>query len=81
MSHDIYLVWGGVDKPKQPTVVVRFQITDRFDIRQIAVIVQIRNRLIILIHFITIAENDGIPIVIQLPVNMVYFEVGVFVNI
>jgi hypothetical protein len=81
VSHDIYLVWGGVDKPKQPTVVVRFQITDRFDIRQIAVIVQIRNRLIILIHFIPIAENDGIPIVIQLPVNMVYFEVGVFVNI
>ena len=81
MSHNVDLIRGRSDEPQQTSVVVRLQITDGFDVRQVAVIVQVGNSFVILVQFVAIAEDDGIFIVSQLAVNMVDFEIRLCGNI
>ena len=81
MSHDINLERCGVDVREQSAVVVRLQIADGFDVLQIVIVIQLGNLLVVFVQLVSVAEDDGILIIVQFPVNMVDLEVQAFRNI
>lgn len=78
VPHDVDLERCGVDEGKQFAVIVRFQITDRFDVFQIVVVVQLGNLFVIVVQLVPIAEDDRVLVVAQFTVNMVDLEIRTF---
>ena len=78
VPHDVDLIRRRINERQQAAVVVRFQITDGFDVGQVSVVVEIRDRFIVLVQLIPIAEDDRIVLVFQFAVDMVDLECGTF---
>lgn len=81
VAHDINLERCGSYEREQSAVVVRLQIADGFDVLQIVIVIQLGNLLVVIVQLVPIAEDDGVLLIVQFPVDMVDLEVRAFRNV
>ena len=80
MPHNQHLEWGCHQEVKHLMVILCFQILHRLDVLQQLIVLLVKNVLIVLVKFITIAKDDVLWM-LQVAMNIVEFKVEVAIHL